>query len=85
LNKKLETQSLGIADVVSKQSNLTLGLPYYQALHKTGTHRPDSQWVTIMGCLAIKHGPAWYGWQANNPFKSKLASIVIQPKCSRQT
>ncbi len=87
LNKKLETHSLGIADAVSRQHNPTLDLPYYQALHKTGSHRPDSQWGTIMGCLAIKHGPAWHGWQANYqlPFQVSTVCVLISLKCSQAT
>jgi hypothetical protein len=77
VEQKLETHSLEIADAVSRQCNLTLGLPYYQALHKIGSHRPDSQWGTIMGCLAIKHGPAWYGWLANFPVKSVLSVFLF--------
>ncbi len=60
-------------------------MPYSWVLDKKGASRPDSQWGTIMGCLAKKHGPAWHGWQANYPFKSVLCScsLKMQPRTKK--
>ena len=64
----------------SRQHHLTKGLPYDQASHQKGTHRPDAQWGTIMDCLAIKKALPGMAGKQKLPYRVSAVGVCIPQK-----